>query len=71
MRASAKSLRAECTPFPPEVLSGKAPEDLASLRAGFRAKYIIDAANKVSSGEIDFDKIAASPIEFGRQELQK
>lgn len=58
--------------FPsPEVLSGKAPEDLASLRAGFRAKYIIDAANKVSSGEIDFDKIAASPIEFGRQELQK
>ena len=54
-----------------EVLSGKAPEDLASLRAGFRAKYIIDAANKVSSGEIDFDKIAASPIEFGRQELQK
>ena len=44
---------------------------MASLRAGFRAKYIIDAANKVSSGEIDFDKIAASPIEFGRQELQK
>ena len=58
--------------FPsPEVLSGKAPEDLASLRAGFRAKYIIDAANKVSSGEIDFDKITDSPIEFGRQELQK
>lgn len=58
--------------FPsPDVLSGKAPEDLASLRAGFRAKYIIDAANKVSSGEIDFDKIADSPIEFGRQELQK
>ena len=58
--------------FPsPDVLSGKAPEDLAVLRAGFRAKYIIDAANKVSSGEIDFDEIAASPIEFGRQELQK
>ncbi len=47
------------------------PEDLAPLRAGFRAKYIIDAARKVSSGEVDFDKIKNSPIEFGREELQK
>ena len=47
------------------------PEDLAPLRAGFRAKYIIDAARKVSNGEVDFDKIKNSPIEFGREELQK
>lgn len=47
------------------------PEDLAPLRAGFRAKYIIDAARKVSDGEVDFDKIRNSPIEFGREELQK
>ncbi|MBQ5823778.1 MAG: DNA-3-methyladenine glycosylase 2 [Clostridia bacterium] len=46
-------------------------QDLAPLRAGFRAKYIIDAAKKVAGGEVDFDKIAASPIEFGREELQK
>lgn len=47
------------------------PEDLAPLRAGFRAKYIIDAARKVSNGEVDFNKIKNSPIEFGREELQK
>ncbi|MBR5190751.1 MAG: DNA-3-methyladenine glycosylase 2 family protein, partial [Clostridia bacterium] len=46
-------------------------EDLAPLRAGFRAKYIIDAAQKVANGEIDFEKIANEPIEFGREELQK
>ncbi len=46
-------------------------EDLSPLRAGFRAKYIIDAAQKVSNGEVDFKKIAESPIEYGREELQK
>lgn len=33
------------------------PEDLAPIRCGFRAKYIIDAAKKVSSGEIDIEKL--------------
>ncbi len=47
------------------------PDDLAPLRAGFRAKYIIDAAQKVASGEVDFEKIYNSPIEYGREELQK
>ena len=28
-------------------------DDLAAIRSGFRAKYILDAAQKVSSGEID------------------
>lgn len=46
-------------------------EDLAPLRSGFRAKYIIDAAQKVASGEVDFEKIKTEPIEFGREELQK
>ena len=46
-------------------------EDLSPLRAGFRAKYIIDAAQKVANGEIDFEKIYQNPIEFGREELQK
>ncbi|MBQ8027623.1 MAG: DNA-3-methyladenine glycosylase 2 family protein [Clostridia bacterium] len=52
-------------------LASLEPEELAPLRAGFRAKYIIDAARKVSNGEVDFEKIACSPIEFGREELQK
>ncbi len=46
-------------------------EDLAPLRAGFRAKYIIDAAQKVTNCEVDFNKIQENPIEFGREELQK
>lgn len=33
------------------------PDDLAPIRCGFRAKYIIDAAKKVSSGEIDIEKL--------------
>lgn len=54
-----------------ERLSVLEPEDLAPLRAGFRAKYIIDAARKVSNKEVDFEKIKTEPIEFGREELQK
>ncbi len=30
-------------------------DDLAVIRSGFRAKYIIDAAHKVTSGEIDLE----------------
>lgn len=44
---------------------------LAPLRAGFRAKYIIDAAEKVVSGEVDFKKIYNSPLDEGRDELIK
>lgn len=54
-----------------EKLSKLTVEDLAPLRAGFRAKYIIDAAQKVAGGEVDFNKINENPIEFGREELQK
>lgn len=32
-------------------------EDLAPLRSGFRAKYIIDAAQKIASGEINLDTL--------------
>ena len=54
-----------------EKISKLTVEDLAPLRAGFRAKYIIDAAQKVANGEIDFKKIQENPIDFGREELQK
>lgn len=46
-------------------------EGLAPIRAGFRAKYIIDAAEKVANGEIDFERINASCLEYGREELMK
>ncbi len=46
-------------------------EALAPIRAGFRAKYIIDAAEKVASGEIDIEKIKSLTIDEGRDELIK
>lgn len=58
--------------FPdPERLAACSVEELSPLRAGFRAKYLIDAAKRVASGEIDLTKIARSPVTFGRSELQK
>jgi len=46
-------------------------EDLEFLKAGFRTKYILDAAKKVASCEIDLSKIKSSDINFGRKELLK
>jgi N-glycosylase/DNA lyase len=54
-----------------ETLSTKTVEELAPLRSGFRAKYIIDAAQKVASGEVDLEKIREMPIEQARLELMK
>lgn len=54
-----------------EVLSEKTVEDLSVLRAGFRAKYIIDAAQKVRSGEVDLYNLHNLPIEQAREELIK
>lgn len=48
--------------FPPaRVLAGLAPEALAPLRCGFRAKYILDAARKVASGAVDLEALRALP----------
>ena len=44
-------------------------DDLAPLRSGFRAKYIIDAAKKVSSGEVNLEKMRTAPIDECRKEL--
>ena len=46
-------------------------EDLSVLRSGFRAKYILDAAKKVSSGEINLDTLKSMDIDSARQELMK
>lgn len=54
-----------------EILSEKTVEDLSVLRAGFRAKYIIDAAQKVKSGEVDLYNLHLMPIEQAREELIK
>ena len=41
------------------------------LRAGFRAKYILDAAKKVSDGEIKINELFSAPIDQARAELMK
>ena len=50
-------------------LSALKEEDLEVLRSGFRAKYMLDAARKVASGEINLDAIKALPIEDARTAL--
>lgn len=54
-----------------ERLAGLNPEDLAVIRAGFRNKYIIDAAKKVSSGEVDLEKCRTLDYKEARKELMK
>ena len=58
--------------FPkPEILAELTPDDLAPLRAGFRNKYIIDASQKVASGEVDLEKCRNVPYDEARAELCK
>lgn len=52
-------------------LAGIVPDDLAPLRAGFRARYICDAVNKLNSGEISFEEIGALPLDKARESLKK
>ena len=46
-------------------------EELAPVRAGFRAKYIIDAAQKISTGYVDIEKIKNLPFDEAKSELLK
>lgn len=54
-----------------ETLSSLTPDDLAPIRAGFRHRYIIDAAQKVHSGEIDLDKLYTMEYATAQKELMK
>lgn len=54
-----------------EAMSRLSEKDLSVLRAGFRNKYLLDAAEKVASGEISLEKITSMPIEQARSELMK
>ncbi len=44
-------------------------DDLQPLKSGFRAKYILDAAKKVASNEINFQEIKAMDIDSARAKL--
>ncbi|MBR5614593.1 MAG: DNA glycosylase [Clostridia bacterium] len=58
--------------FPsPETLAVLEPEDLSEIRAGFRDKYIIDAAKKVVSGEVNLNQIPRLNNKAAKAELMK
>ena len=58
--------------FPsPEVLCELSPEDLAPVRSGFRAKYVIDAAKKVADGEVNLKALYTLPLDDAREMLMR
>lgn len=58
--------------FPtPEALANLSVDDLKIIRAGFRDKYILDAAKKVASGEISLDAIQTMSDKDAKKELMK
>ncbi len=52
-----------------QKISSLSLDDLQVLRSGFRAKYILDAAKKVASGEIDFAKLNKKSTDETRNQL--
>ena len=54
-----------------ERLAELSVEDFEALGTGYRAKYLERLAKAVASGEIDFDKIKALPLDEARRELLK
>lgn len=52
-----------------DELSGETVESLEYLKSGFRAKYIVDAVNKVASGEVNPEEIRKMSIDEARQKL--
>ncbi len=65
-----EKLSSEEYAFPtPERLSVLSVEDLAPLRAGFRNRYIIDAAQKVQSGEVNLEECRMLPFDEAKKRL--
>ena len=52
-----------------ERLAAETTESLSVIRAGFRDKYIIDAATKVATGKLNLDSIRLMPTADAKAEL--
>lgn len=52
-------------------LAALEPDDLAPIRAGFRHRYIIDAARRVADGEVDLEAIRVMPYDEARAQLMR
>lgn len=58
--------------FPtPERLAAATPEDLAPIRAGYRAAYLIDAAQRMTQGSLQLEPLYTSPLPEARKHLQQ
>ena len=54
-----------------DAISCRTADDLSPLRAGFRARYLIDAAKKVAAGEVDLTFCETADYDAARAELMK
>ncbi len=54
-----------------ETIAKCSEDDLAPIKSGFRAKYILSAANMLNDGEIDVNDIKEMDIDKAREELKK
>lgn len=54
-----------------EKLASLTLEDLAVLRSGFRAKYLLDAAQKVVNGEVELNTLKEMNLDDARNQLMK
>ena len=50
-------------------LAPETEESLAFLRSGFRAKYLVDAVSKLTTGQLDLANIAAQPLDEAQKSL--
>ncbi len=53
-----------------ETVAALSPDDLAPLRCGYRAPYLIDAAKAVASGRLDLDSLSAADLKTAVTELR-
>ena len=54
-----------------EKIAALSLEELAVIRSGFRAKYILDAARKFASGEISSERLEQLSTDEARSQLMK
>ena len=54
-----------------DELSGVTEDDLAPLKAGYRAAYIVDAVNKIKSGEVILENLKNLSYTEAKKELMK
>ena len=52
-------------------LAALSPKDLAPIRCGYRAQYVIDAAKQVASGELDLEALSCAEVKDAREALMK